>query len=114
MKTITQSLLTLIVPFKALFVVSLVLTIVLAIQIFTYLVILDDTVVWEGTCSFKSWDDSGTVGLVVDCGEKGNEVLSDSDFVRSYLKNPGLLMCKLSAADNISCDQRPPLEGDNS
>jgi hypothetical protein len=97
-------------PFKALFVLALFLTVILVVQAFIYFGIQDNTSVWQGTCSFKEWDQTGSIGMVVDCGEQGEDTLGDSTFIRNYLNNPGPLMCELSAAGNISCENRPSLE----
>ena len=100
-------------PFKALFVFTLVLTLIWALQGITYYSIQDNTPVWQGTCSFQEWDDSGDLGLVVDCGEHGEGNISTDSLLRSYLNNPGPLTCELSAADNISCEDRPSLDPEN-
>lgn len=100
-------------PFGALLVLALLTTVVLLVQVVIYFGIQDNTTVWQGGCTFKGWNESGDVGMLVDCGEHGEDTLTNSSLIRSYLNNPGPLMCELSATDNISCEDRPPLEGDN-
>jgi hypothetical protein len=97
-------------PFKALFVLALFLTIILMVQGIIYYFIQDSTSVWQGTCSFKEWGESRELRMVVDCGEHGEGNLRNGSFLLSYLNNPGPLICELSATDNISCENRPPLE----
>jgi hypothetical protein len=101
-----------IAPFKALIVLALLLTIIQLVQEVIHFGIQDTTTVWQGSCSFKGWNESGDVGMLVDCGEHGEDTLTNSSLIRSYLNNPGPLMCELSAADSISCENRPPLEGE--
>lgn len=100
-------------PFKSLSVLTFLLTIILAAQGAIHFVSQDNTTVWQGSCSFKKWDEKGDIGLVVDCGEHGEGTLERDSFIRSYLNNPGPLMCVLSATNNINCESRPPIEGND-
>lgn len=101
-------------PFKVLFVLALFLTTILFVQAVIHFGIQDSTTVWQGSCSFKDWNESGDIGMVVACGEHGEDTLTSDSLIRSYLNNPGPLMCTLSVTENIICEDRPPPEGDNS
>lgn len=100
-------------PLKVLIILSIVFTLILLIQFTAYTVMQDNTIVWQGSCTFKEWNESGDLGMAVDCGSHGEGMVTDTSFIRSYLNNPGPLACEISATDNISCEHRPQPEGDN-
>jgi hypothetical protein len=95
--------------YKLLFVLAVVLSIILVFQFGLHFSIQNNTVVWQGSCSFKEWNHSGDFGMVVDCGDNREGTMVSSDLIRSYVTNPGRLTCVQSAIGNImSCDNRPP------
>ncbi len=101
-------------PIQALVILTMLLAIILFTQKVIEFGIQYNTTVWNGSCSFTGWNESGDVGMIVDCGEHGGNTLTNNSLIRSYLNNPGPLMCEQSAIGDISCEDRPPLEGSNS
>lgn len=95
---------------KTVFVISLFLSVILMAEWSVHHTIQDNTTIWQGTCSFKEWNEQGELGMVVDCGEHGEDTMRNTSFIRSYLSNPGPLTCELSASNNINCEDLPSLE----
>jgi hypothetical protein len=113
MERISRLIPEIVAPFKALVVLALILSVILVAQVGIQFLIKDSTTVWEGTCSFKEWREGEYLGMIVDCGEHGVDTLTDVSFLKSYLDNPGPLMCKQSATNSIGCEKRPTLEGED-
>jgi hypothetical protein len=110
MERISKLIPEIIVPFKAFVAMVLILSVILLVQTGIDYLIQDNKAVWQGTCSFKEWSQGENLGMVVDCDEHGADTLTSVSFIKSYLDNPGPLTCTLSAADSISCKNRPALE----
>ncbi len=100
-----------IISIRSLFISTIVLTLVLSVQGLFFIGVKSTTIVWQGECSFEDWNQSGTLGMIIDCGEHGEKTLMSDSLIRSYLNNPGPLTCRLSEAGTVRCEERPTFEG---
>lgn len=98
----------LVMPHYVVFIFSIVLLIVWGTQAGVNRIINENTVAWEGQCSFSGWDKTDNAGVIIDCGEMGKVTLGSMRFVSSYFQNPGPVVCRLNTANDITCDNRPP------
>lgn len=79
----------LIMSWKGITILSLLLVLVIFIQALVLDSIKNSTKVWEGTCSFASWEekDGKVEKMKVKCdGKEG--YISDSETIIAYLRNP--------------------------
>lgn len=97
-------------PYYAIIVLGIIVTVLWGGLGLTNYVVRDWTLSWEGQCTVGDWKEDGMVGFNVDCGDNGKAVIIDSDIVRSYMDDPGPITCRRYLTDSISCDARPRVE----
>ncbi len=61
------------------------------------------TIVYDGPCTFDSWEgNSERIFLNLNCGGK-KATTYDATVILSYLKNPGVITCKVNAFNMAIC-----------